>query len=114
MSAIGAGCVEFGEFDVGDGAFEVLFSAVVFAVVMPSVCRLSEGAVFFSDGRRWACWEGFGSCGIPPKEDWYFSSACSKASTNWFATAGGSMILAATRLGRASDWTKSMVYSWTP
>ena len=52
MSAIGAGCVVFSGFAGGDGTFEVVFSAAAFELVVPSVCRLSEGTVFFSDGGR--------------------------------------------------------------
>lgn len=49
MSAIGAGCVVFDEFDSGVGAFEVVFSVAGFVLVVSSGCEISEGAVSFSD-----------------------------------------------------------------
>ena len=49
MSAIGADCVVFDEFDSGAVAFEVVFSVVVSLLVVPSGCEISEGVVPFSD-----------------------------------------------------------------
>ena len=49
MSAIGAGCVVFDEFDLGVGVFEVVFSVAGFVLLVSSGSEIAEGAVSFSD-----------------------------------------------------------------